>query len=137
MYNAFKFCIPCIISKVLGSKAVADSPAGPAMAGPLTSRPDIVLCGIYSNITVSYCFLREAESSESIVRTSSLLTSFKTVEPGHTFRENIAFTGHTILGLTMVGLVTWLYILLTYAGDIHPNPGPLSTTSSNSDSIST
>ena len=97
----------------------------------------IVLCGIYSNVTFSYSFLREAERSGSLVRTSSLLTSFKTVEPGNTFRENIAFTGHTILGLTVVVLVTWLYILLTYAGDIHPNPGPLSTTSSNSDSTST
>ena len=48
--------------------------------------------------------------------------------------ENRKFSVKLLLILILSVLVTWLYIVLEKAGDVHPNPGPLSSSSSLSSS---
>ena len=48
------------------------------------------------------------------------------------FQDNVAFTANLILYSSVSIFATWLLILFFISGDVHPHPGPLSTTSSNS-----
>ena len=44
--------------------------------------------------------------------------------------DNRKFSVRLLLMLILSVLVTWLFIVLEKAGDVHPNPGPLSSSSS-------
>ena len=58
------------------------------------------------------------------------------IAPGKEFLNNCKFTRHLISSLITIITPTWIFAILLLSGDIHPNPGPLSSTSS-SDSLST
>ncbi|MCG8048297.1 MAG: hypothetical protein N0E48_22215 [Candidatus Thiodiazotropha endolucinida] len=59
-------------------------------------------------------------------------------EPGKNYLSNCKFTFQGILLLFAIVIVTWLFILLFIAGDIHPNPGPsfVSSVDSSQESLS-
>ena len=61
----------------------------------------------------------------------------KYVEPGIGAKNNATFTMHCFIFLLVSNTLIWLYILLLCAGDIQPNPGPLSTASSSGSSFAT
>ena len=54
---------------------------------------------------------------------------------GKEFLNNCKFTRHVILLLITIIMTTWIFAILLLSGDIHPNPGPYSSSSS-SDSLS-
>ena len=56
----------------------------------------------------------------------------KRLTPGKSSRVNACFIFNSILCFAIVLFATWLNILLSNCGDIHPNLGPLSTSSSSS-----
>ena len=58
------------------------------------------------------------------------------IAPGKELLNNCKFTRHLISSLITIITTTWIFAILLLSGDIHPNPGPLSSTSS-SDSLST
>ena len=53
--------------------------------------------------------------------------------PGKLYNSNFKFTIQRIMLLFSSVLLTWLYVLLLQAGDVHPNPGPSSNSSSMQD----
>ncbi|MCG7876873.1 MAG: endonuclease/exonuclease/phosphatase family protein [Candidatus Thiodiazotropha endolucinida] len=59
-------------------------------------------------------------------------------EPGKNYLSNCKFTFQGILLLFAIVIVTWLFILLFIAGNIHPNPGPsfVSSVDSSQESLS-
>ena len=50
--------------------------------------------------------------------------------PGKLYNSNYRFTLQGIVLLFSSVLLTWLYVLLLQAGDVHQNPGPSSNSSS-------
>ena len=58
------------------------------------------------------------------------------VEPGSGAKNNATFSMLCFILLFISNITTWLSVLLLCAGDIHPNPGPLSVASSASSSFS-
>ncbi|MCG8047724.1 MAG: reverse transcriptase domain-containing protein [Candidatus Thiodiazotropha endolucinida] len=64
---------------------------------------------------------------------------FKKIEPSRNARKNSNFTLHCIMLLFVADFVIWLSIILLLAGDVQPNPGPqsISTSSSSTASFST
>ena len=63
-----------------------------------------------------------------------LCFKLKLLLPNNAFRRNQKFVLHVLGVFAFIVLVTWLICLLFEAGDIHPNPGP--STSSSISSIS-
>ena len=51
-------------------------------------------------------------------------------------RLNVEFTYSIFLALCITVLATWFYVLILVSGDIHPNPGPVSSLSDSYDSSS-
>ena len=69
--------------------------------------------------------------------TKATPTNFsKRVPKCKAFYDNVAFTANLILYFSVSLFATWPIILLFISGDVHPHPGPLSTTPSNSISSS-
>ena len=62
----------------------------------------------------------------------------KTMTPSVNLKQNINFSVSLFSLMTLCTWSTWLYcLLLTFSGDIHPNPGPsISNTSPSSTSLS-
>ena len=60
----------------------------------------------------------------------------KYVEPGIRAIKNARFSMHCLILLFVSNITTWLFIFLLCAGDIQPNPGPLSEASSSGTSFS-
>ena len=58
------------------------------------------------------------------------------VYPSTRARNNASFTLHCLILLSVSNVMTWSFILLLCAGDIQPNPGPLSVASSSDQSSS-
>ncbi len=50
--------------------------------------------------------------------------------PGQTWRDNCSFSRSLFCIMFVLTTLFWLAILLLNSGDIHPNPGPMSSTSS-------
>ena len=61
----------------------------------------------------------------------------KAVIPGKCLTANVKFSVHLSVCFFTIFSLTWLFILMMYSGDIHPNPGLSSTTSSSNSSDST
>ena len=60
----------------------------------------------------------------------------KYVETGIRAIKNATFSMHCLILLFVSNITTWLFIFLLCAGDIQPNPGPLSVASSSGTSFS-
>ena len=60
----------------------------------------------------------------------------KAIKPGISAENNALFSMHCFITLFVANITTWLFILLLCAGDIKPNPGPLSVASSSGSSFS-
>ena len=80
-------------------------------------------------------------SVESINPKLRPFSQIKHIKPGKAFTLNRKFTVVSMYILIVVHLITWLSILLLRSGDIKPNPGPSSVSStsnlSNSSNMST
>lgn len=71
-------------------------------------------------------YLQESLSSSGKIDTNYL---HRSVVPGKGYISNCKFACYAILLLFISVTLTWLGTILLMSGDIHPNPGPLSTSS--------
>ena len=99
----------------------------------------LFLFSLQSQILCTYSIL--LMSVESINPKLRPFSQIKHIKPGKAFTLNRKFTVVSMYILIVVNLITWLSILLLRSGDIKPNPGPSSVSStsnlSNSSNMST
>ena len=72
------------------------------------------------------------KESEFLAHKLYMYTNRKRAIPGKSAQANADFTTNLALCFSFVAFATWLVLLLFSCGDVHPNPGPLSTSSSSS-----
>ena len=87
---------------------------------------------LYKNNTCIFSILIQLHESEVLAYKSCRNRIHKRLTPGKSSRVNACFIFNSKLCFAIVVFATWLNILLSNCGDIHPNPGPLSTSSSSS-----
>ena len=94
----------------------------------------LVLCSIYNQCTDTFSLLFHATTTCPIQMPACykkrVLASTKSI-------SNSFFSKILILIILVADLSLWLSILLLYYGDIHPNPGPFSSSSDSFDSSNT
>lgn len=91
---------------------------------------------LFPQISYSYSLLSWVKSNSSKTAGINPFYYRKCVEPGTRAKKNATFSMHCFILLFLLDITTWLFILLLCAGDIQPNPGPLSVVSSSSTSFS-
>ena len=96
----------------------------------------IVVMTIYTVITYSFSVSNCPSVNSQLAAQVSLINFCKRIPMSTTFQDNIAFTFNFTFCLSLLVLRTWLIVLLMSSGDINPNPGPMSSVSSISSSIS-
>ena len=89
----------------------------------------ITLFSLYSNDLFVFSTLRSMKKTEHFAYELCIHSNCQTIIQGKTFRANVRFS-LVIIGI-FIGIVfeTWLTIILLCSGDVHPNPGPSSTSS--------
>ena len=94
----------------------------------------LVLCSIYSKCTDTFSLLLHATTTCPIqipaCYKKRVLASTKSI-------SNSLFSKILILIILVADFSLWLSILLLYCGDIHPNPGPFSSSNDSFDSSNT
>ena len=75
-----------------------------------------------------YSCLRSIKYNEGLTRKASLHYCSKAVINGKHYMSNVVFTTILILLVITTIIATWTYSLLLCCGDIHPHPGPVSST---------
>ena len=90
----------------------------------------LALAVLYKNNTYTFSILIQLQESESLAYNLCWHRNCKRLIPGKSSQANIDFILNCILRFSFVVFATWLDILLSSSGDVHPNPGPLSTSSS-------
>lgn len=89
----------------------------------------IFLSGMYKNNIFMYSSLLSVQKSEYLAQEVCMHNNCQLVIKGKRIQANIIFTYAIIYCLMGITFATWLTIILLCSGDIHPNPGPLSTSS--------
>ena len=89
----------------------------------------LLFMGLQAHDFSVYSVLRAIKYNEASTRKASLHYCSKTVINGKHYMSNVVFTNILILILITTIIATWTYSLLLCCGDIHPHPGPLSSTS--------
>ena len=79
---------------------------------------------LYKNNTYIFSILIQLHESEVLAYKSCRNRIHKRLTPGKSSRVNACFIFNSILCFAIVVFATWLDILLSNCGDIHPNPGP-------------
>ena len=87
---------------------------------------------LYRNNICTFSALMLLNKSEFLAHNLYMYTNRKRAIPGKTAQANADFTTNLALCFSFVAFATWLVLLLFSCGDVHPNPGPLSTSSSSS-----
>ena len=87
-----------------------------------------VLC----KISYTFIVLNELRCNKDLAYQVSLRGLTKRSIAGKHYTTNVKFTLQIIEILALSIIISWLYVLLVVSGDVHPNPGPLSASSSNS-----
>ena len=85
---------------------------------------------LHNHVTNNYSILMLLRESEFLAHKTYMPS--KTFIPGKLFQANTRFTLIIFTCFSCVVFGTWLSIILLCSGDIHPNPGPSSTSSSES-----
>ena len=96
----------------------------------------IFVMTIYTDITYSFSVSNCPSVNSQLAAQVSLINFCKRIPMSTTFQDNIAFTFNFKFCLFLLVLRTWVLVLLNSAGDIHPNPGPMSSVSSISSATS-
>ena len=94
----------------------------------------LALTILYKNNTCTFSVLIQLHESEFLACKLSMHRNRKRLMPGKLAQINADFIFNLILCFSVVIFAIWLDILLSSSGDVHPNPGPLSTSSSSSTS---
>ena len=86
------------------------------------------------------CILFHFSSRYKIVKTYLLMRAYalaftKKAEQGRKKEENTIWSLKIALSLSFIVFIYWLVFLLILAGDVHPNPGPLTPQSLSSSNL--
>ena len=95
----------------------------------------LVLTAVYKHDIFTYSLLNSVQESENLALNVHLHNCFKNIQLGTKMVANINWSLKIALSLSLIILSYWLVLLLFLSGDIHPNPGP-STSSSPGSSTS-
>ena len=87
---------------------------------------------LYRNNICTFSALMLLNESEFLAHNLYMYENRKRAIPGKSAQANADFTTNLALCFSFVAFATWLVLLLFSCGDVHPNPGPLSTSSSSS-----
>ena len=88
----------------------------------------LLFMGPHAHDFSAYSCLRAIKYNEASTRKTSLHYCSKAVINGKHYMSNVVFTTILILLLITTIIATWTYSLLLCCGDIHPHPGPVSST---------
>ena len=77
----------------------------------------------------TYSLLRNLKQNSQLIGRVPIRNMMQHIVPGKSCNSNAQFTLQSIALLFSIILITWLYVFLLQAGDIHPNPGPSSNAS--------
>ena len=91
---------------------------------------------LYKNNACTFSVLMFLHDSEFLVHKLYNHGNCKRFIPGNTVRANTDFIFNLVIHFSFVVFVTWFALLLYSCGDVHPNPGPLSTASTSSNNSS-
>lgn len=90
----------------------------------------IIIVALYKHVTNTFSILISLQESEFLAR--KVRMPGKSFIPGKSFKANTKFVFILFTCSSCVVFGTWLDIILLCSGDVHPNPGPSSTSSSES-----
>ena len=95
----------------------------------------ITLFSLYKNDILAFSTLMSMEKTEHLAYELCMHSNCQTIIQGKTFRANVR-SSLVMIGI-FIGIVfeTWLAIILLCSGNVHPNPGPSSTSSVGSLSV--
>ena len=96
----------------------------------------LFLIALQPQIAHTYSLFSWLKANASKTKEVNLFCLCKLVEPGTAAKRNTKFTIQCIILLLILNVVTWFFVLLLCAVDMHPNPGPQSVSSSSSSSTS-
>ena len=106
---------------------------------PIYRRTCKFSCLLHLLLLLQFQFqIQHSYSALRIVRNSgkqahqAVSHNYQRVILGATYQKNVKLTIRISSSLLVISSATWLYIFLYCCGDVHPNPGPNSTTSSES-----
>ena len=97
----------------------------------------LVILNIHFQVCQTLSLQKSIEISANLVSQILPRNLNKAVIPGKCLTANVEFSVRLSVCFFTILSLTWLFILMMCSGDIHPNPGPSSTTSSSSSSDST
>ena len=96
----------------------------------------LILFTVHKYFIYSYITLIAVRESEILSHSIYGLDYKKRVTPGKPTKANSALISVILFCFSSIVFFTWLSILLLCSGDIHQNPGPSSTSSSDTTSCS-
>ncbi|MEW8191406.1 MAG: reverse transcriptase family protein [Candidatus Thiodiazotropha endolucinida] len=96
----------------------------------------LALTILYKNNACTFSVLMFLHDSEFLAHKLYNHGNCKRFIPGNTVRANTDFLFNLVIHFSFAVFVTWLALLLYSCGDVHPNPGPLSTASTSSNNSS-
>ena len=83
-----------------------------------------------------FSLLRIAQSTEFLAQQAIPVNCLKRLNMGVKYHKTVQYTKRNLTIFLTTVVATWLAVLLLCSGDVHPNPGPLSTSSASSISSS-
>ena len=98
---------------------------------PITCQFLLVMY-IYFRPALTFAFISSIQGDSCLAENIISRHPCKRMTKGQMFIANQLFMCKVTFYIFTVVTITWLSILLLQAGDIHPNPGPLSTSSASS-----
>ena len=87
---------------------------------------------VLSKISYIFINLNELRCNKDLAHQVSVRGLTKRSIAGKQHTTNVKVTLQIVKTLALSIIISWLYVLLVVSGDVHPNPGPLSASSSNS-----
>ena len=76
--------------------------------------------------------ITDTSSNSGNMALQAVSHTYQRVNLGATYQKNVKLTIRIANSLLLIFAITWLYTFLLCCGDVHPNPGPNSTTSTDS-----
>ena len=76
-----------------------------------------------------FSLLRIAQSTEFLAQQAIPVNCLKRLNMGVKYQKTVQYTKRNLTIFLTTVVATWLSVLLLCSGDVHPNPGPLSTSS--------
>ena len=91
----------------------------------------LVVLQIHLQTQHTYSALRIVRSSGNMIL-QAVSHTYQRVNLGAAYQKNVKLTIRIANSLLLIFAITWLYTFLLCCGDVRPNPGPNSTTSTES-----